>query len=158
MRKRLRSAYNKWTFLKQIFHSGQPGHNTYTKLLFKSFGPYLLYFYNILTYAACMAVNCILSKSHMVRRMLQSHSSKHAGPAAYVYYSNGACTNMSKTWCVQWQNTLEISSRCIRHQVNLKSQNPAFQVCCTTQLPTAWCWIENKTQLIVSFVWATFAS
>ena len=86
--------------MTHIFHNGQPSHGsdhkTYTKSLFKSVGPYLLYFYNILTYAACMAVYCILSKCHMVGFMLQSHSNKHEGPVAYVYYSNGACTSMSK--------------------------------------------------------------
>ena len=69
----------------------------FIKTLFKSFGPYLLYFYNILTYAACMAAECILSKSHMAGLMLQSHSSKHGDSVAYVYYSNRACTCMSKT-------------------------------------------------------------
>ena len=95
------SGISPWLFLTQIFHNGQPthggDHETYTKWLCKSFGPYLLYFYNIPTYAACMAVDCILSKSHMAGLMFQSYSSKHGGHVAYVYYSNGACTRMSKT-------------------------------------------------------------
>ena len=59
--------------------------------------PIYYMFYNILTYDACMAVDCILSKYHMAGLMLQSHSSKHECTVAYVSYSNGACTGMSKT-------------------------------------------------------------
>jgi hypothetical protein len=91
-----------WSFLKQIFHNGQPSHggdhrrtpNRYSRASV----PIYYIFYNILTYAACMAVGCILWKSHIVGLMLQSHSSKHGVPVAHVYYSNGACTSMSKTW------------------------------------------------------------
>jgi hypothetical protein len=42
--------------------------------------PIYYIFYNILTCAASMAVDCILSNSHMVGLILQSHFIKHGVP------------------------------------------------------------------------------